>query len=54
MFTSRFTILALLTFLAGVNAGCATCEQTLEVDDAATYQLVSSYWKQDNGWTVCE
>ncbi|KAG1881392.1 hypothetical protein C8R48DRAFT_667266 [Suillus tomentosus] len=53
MFTSRFTIFALLTFLAGVNAGCATCPETLEVDGVATYKLVSSYVKSKNGFTEC-
>lgn len=56
MFTSHFTILALLTFLAGVNAsgGCATCQQTIEVDGVATYELVNYYWKEVNGFTECE
>ncbi|KAG2142929.1 hypothetical protein DEU56DRAFT_792571 [Suillus clintonianus] len=53
MFTSRFTILALLTFLAGANAGCATCQNTLEVNGVATYTLVSYYVKSDNGFTEC-
>ncbi|KAG2097765.1 uncharacterized protein F5147DRAFT_366697 [Suillus discolor] len=41
MFTSRFTILTLLTFLAGANAGCATCNRTLEVG-TTSYRLVNS------------
>ncbi|KAG2138437.1 uncharacterized protein EDB93DRAFT_1253393 [Suillus bovinus] len=53
MFTSRFTILALLAFLAGANVGCATCQETLEVNGVATYELVSSYVKSDNGFTEC-
>ncbi|KAG2745687.1 hypothetical protein P692DRAFT_20836359 [Suillus brevipes Sb2] len=55
MFTSRFTILALLTFLVGVNAsgGCATCQQTIEVDGVATYELVNYTWKDVNGFTDC-
>ncbi|KAG1720106.1 hypothetical protein EDB19DRAFT_1836208 [Suillus lakei] len=53
MFTPRFAILALFTFLAGANAGCATCQETLEVDGVATYELVSDYVKSDNGFTVC-
>ncbi|KAG1888374.1 hypothetical protein F4604DRAFT_1717173 [Suillus subluteus] len=54
MFTARFTILALLTFLAGANAGCATCQQTLEVDGVATYTLVNEYVRSENGYTVCD
>ncbi|KAG1898782.1 uncharacterized protein F5891DRAFT_1028639, partial [Suillus fuscotomentosus] len=54
MFTSRLTIFALLTFLAGVNAGCAACEETLYgVDSATTYKLVSNYEKSENGYTEC-
>ncbi|KAG1802657.1 uncharacterized protein HD556DRAFT_1437719 [Suillus plorans] len=53
MFTSRLTIFALLTFLAGVNAGCATCPETLDVDGVATYELVSNYVKSENGFTEC-
>ncbi|KAG2124383.1 hypothetical protein DEU56DRAFT_827562 [Suillus clintonianus] len=53
MFTSRFVVLALLTFLAGANAGCATCEETLEVDGVAAYKLVSSSVDSKNGFTVC-
>ncbi|KAG1808469.1 hypothetical protein EV424DRAFT_1425200 [Suillus variegatus] len=53
MFTSRLTIFTLLTFLAGVNAGCATCPETLDADGVATYELVSSYVKSENGFTEC-
>ncbi|KAG2035535.1 hypothetical protein BDR03DRAFT_1089809 [Suillus americanus] len=55
MFTARFTILALLTFLAGARAHteCATCNETLEVDGVVTYQLVNSYVRSENGYTVC-
>lgn len=53
MFTARFTIFALLAFLAGANAGCATCEETLEVNGDVTYELVSSYMNYDNGYTTC-
>ncbi|KAG1717889.1 hypothetical protein EDB19DRAFT_1805739 [Suillus lakei] len=52
MFTSRFVILALLTFLAGANAGCATCDDTLEVDGVAVYTLVNSTTEY-NGYTLC-
>lgn len=54
MLTARFTIFALLTFLAGANAGCATCDTTLEVNGQVTYKLVDSYMNYDNGYTVCE
>ncbi|KAG1748187.1 CHAT domain-containing protein [Suillus lakei] len=54
MFTSRFAILALLTFLAGANARCATCDETLEVDGAAAYKLVSNTEDSDSGYTVCK
>ncbi|KAG1888375.1 hypothetical protein F4604DRAFT_1717177 [Suillus subluteus] len=54
MFTARVTILALFAFLAGVNAGCATCEETLEIDGVVAYKLVSEYVRSDNGYTVCE
>ncbi|KAG2096753.1 uncharacterized protein F5147DRAFT_817120 [Suillus discolor] len=53
MFTSRFTILALLTLLAGANAGCATCEETLYDDGVAAYVLVDTYVKSENGFTEC-
>ncbi|KAG2059509.1 hypothetical protein BDR06DRAFT_949562 [Suillus hirtellus] len=53
MFTSRITILMLLTFLAGANAGCATCPQSLDVDGVAIYELVTSYVKAENGFTEC-
>ncbi|KAG1787624.1 uncharacterized protein HD556DRAFT_1448639 [Suillus plorans] len=53
MFTSRITILMLLTFLAGANAGCATCPQSLDVDGIAIYELVTSYVKTENGFTEC-
>ncbi|KAG2124378.1 hypothetical protein DEU56DRAFT_917066 [Suillus clintonianus] len=52
MFTSHFTILALLAFLAGANAGCAICDATLEVDGAAVYTLVNSTVEHD-GYTLC-
>ncbi|KAG1768786.1 hypothetical protein EDD22DRAFT_870645 [Suillus occidentalis] len=54
MLTARFTIFALFTFLASANAGCATCDTTLEVNGQVTYELVDSYMKYDNGYTVCE
>ncbi|KIK33213.1 hypothetical protein CY34DRAFT_813787 [Suillus luteus UH-Slu-Lm8-n1] len=53
MITARFAIFALLAFLAGANAGCATCEETLEVNGDVTYELVSSYMNYDNGYTTC-
>ncbi|KIK31586.1 hypothetical protein CY34DRAFT_814565 [Suillus luteus UH-Slu-Lm8-n1] len=55
MFTSHFTILALLTFLAGVNAsaGCKTCQQTIKVDGGATYELVGDSSKNINWVTEC-
>ncbi|KAG1830422.1 hypothetical protein EV424DRAFT_292250 [Suillus variegatus] len=52
MFTSCLTILALLTLLAGANAGCATCQETLKVG-SSTYELVSSYVESENGYTEC-
>ncbi|KAG1786123.1 uncharacterized protein HD556DRAFT_1449978 [Suillus plorans] len=52
MFTSRFTILALLTLLAGANVGCATCQETLKVG-SSTYELVSSYVESENGYMEC-
>ncbi|KAG1717888.1 hypothetical protein EDB19DRAFT_1838936 [Suillus lakei] len=51
-FTSRFTILALLTFLAGANAECATCNATLEVG-TTSYELVNSTLESANGFTLC-
>ncbi|KAG1781276.1 hypothetical protein EV702DRAFT_1075275 [Suillus placidus] len=54
MFTARFAMLALLAFLTGANAGCATCQETLEVNGVATYELVSSYVRSENGFTVCD
>ncbi|KAG1786137.1 uncharacterized protein HD556DRAFT_1507650 [Suillus plorans] len=53
MFTSRFTILAVLTLLAGANAGCATCQETLYDRGVAAYELVSTYVKSENGFTEC-
>ncbi|KAG1819223.1 uncharacterized protein BJ212DRAFT_1479339 [Suillus subaureus] len=53
MFTARFTVLALLAFLAGANAGCATCPETLEVDGKVAYELVNSYVRSDDGYTDC-
>lgn len=53
MFTSCFTILALLAFLVGANAACATCQETLNVD-GVTYELVTSSWKMNNGNVVCK
>ncbi|KAG2057486.1 hypothetical protein BDR06DRAFT_951659 [Suillus hirtellus] len=40
IFTSCFTILALLTLLAGANAECAVCQEVLYVDGVLTYKLV--------------
>lgn len=54
MLTARFTIFALLTFLAGANAGCATCEKTLEVMGDETYELVNGYMNYENGYTICK
>ncbi|KAG2754288.1 hypothetical protein P692DRAFT_20827801 [Suillus brevipes Sb2] len=54
MFTARFTVFALLTFLAGANAGCATCEDTIEVNGDVTYELVSDSMNYDNGYTLCK
>ncbi|KAG2138448.1 uncharacterized protein EDB93DRAFT_1165704 [Suillus bovinus] len=53
MFTSCFTILALLAFLSGANAQCATCQEALYVDGVATYELLSNYVKSENGFTEC-
>ncbi|KAG2152764.1 hypothetical protein DEU56DRAFT_775929 [Suillus clintonianus] len=53
MLTSHFTILALLTFLTGANAGCAACADTLEVDGVAVYTLVNSTIEYKDGYTLC-
>ncbi|KAG1816223.1 hypothetical protein EV424DRAFT_1540866 [Suillus variegatus] len=47
IFTSRFTILALLTLLAGANAECAACQEVLYVDGVSTYKLVKIYDTED-------
>lgn len=52
MFTSHFAFLALLTFLARANAGCATCAATVEVDGVAVYTLTNSTLEYD-GSTLC-
>ncbi|KAG2142946.1 hypothetical protein DEU56DRAFT_792630 [Suillus clintonianus] len=52
MFTSRFALLALLTFLAGANAECAKCDTTLKVG-TTTYTLVGNTLEHANGWTLC-
>lgn len=52
MFTSRFAFLALLTFLARANAGCATCDDTVEVDGVAIYTLANSTVEY-NGYLLC-
>lgn len=52
MFTSRFAFLALLTFLARANAGCATCDDTVEVDGVAVYTLANSTIEY-NGYLIC-
>lgn len=52
MFTSRFAFLALLTFLARANAGCATCDDTVEVDGVAVYTLTNSTIEY-NGNLLC-
>ncbi|KAG2111319.1 uncharacterized protein F5147DRAFT_687226 [Suillus discolor] len=53
MFTSRLTILALLAFLVGANAACATCQETLSVNGVVTYKLVTSSWNMMNGFVDC-
>ncbi|KAG1786548.1 uncharacterized protein HD556DRAFT_1530991 [Suillus plorans] len=52
IFTSRFTILALLTLLAGANAECAACQEVLYVDGVLTYGLVRIE-NSDNGSKKC-
>ncbi|KAG1830411.1 hypothetical protein EV424DRAFT_292033 [Suillus variegatus] len=51
MFTSRFAILTLLTFLVGANAECATCNRTLEVG-TTSYRLVNSTLQSAKGY-IC-
>ncbi|KAG1860437.1 hypothetical protein C8R48DRAFT_774413 [Suillus tomentosus] len=53
IFTSRFTILALLTLLAGANAECAVCQEVLYVDGVLTYKLVRIYEDSENGFKKC-
>ncbi|KAG2097764.1 uncharacterized protein F5147DRAFT_366650 [Suillus discolor] len=52
MFTSRFAITALFAFLAGANASCSACDNTLEVDGVALYTLANST-VETNGYTLC-
>ncbi|KAG1768600.1 hypothetical protein EV702DRAFT_1203227 [Suillus placidus] len=53
MFAARFAILALLTFLAGANAGCPTCQEIFEVGDEV-YILTNCMRSGDaSGYTVC-
>ncbi|KAG1787625.1 uncharacterized protein HD556DRAFT_1312656 [Suillus plorans] len=53
MFTSRFNaIIALFAFLAGANASCSACDNTLEVDGVAVYTLANST-AETNGYTLC-
>ncbi|KAG2138445.1 uncharacterized protein EDB93DRAFT_725170 [Suillus bovinus] len=52
MVAPRFTgILALLTFLAGANAECATCNHTLEVG-TTSYRLVNTTLESASGY-IC-
>ncbi|KAG2138441.1 uncharacterized protein EDB93DRAFT_1106399 [Suillus bovinus] len=55
MFTSRFAILTLLTFLAGVNANgtCAMCDDTVDFEGVALYTLANST-VETNGYTLCK
>ncbi|KAG1860426.1 hypothetical protein C8R48DRAFT_245303 [Suillus tomentosus] len=53
IFTSRFTILALLILLAGVNAECAVCQEGLYVDGVLTYKLVEESDETYNGFKKC-
>ncbi|KAG2348387.1 hypothetical protein BDR05DRAFT_956986 [Suillus weaverae] len=53
MFAVRFAILALLTFLAGANAGCdsPTCQEIFEVGDAV--YILLKCMRSGDGFTVC-
>ncbi|KAG2059507.1 hypothetical protein BDR06DRAFT_1017876 [Suillus hirtellus] len=51
MFTSHFAIIALFAFLAGANASCVACHNTIE-SDGVVYTLYNST-VESNGYTLC-
>ncbi|KAG2076402.1 hypothetical protein BDR04DRAFT_1090432 [Suillus decipiens] len=54
MFSTHLTVLALLTFLAGANAGCTPCAATLTRIDGMTYKLAHSSVGIENSYVECD
>ncbi|KAG2366460.1 hypothetical protein BDR07DRAFT_1606859 [Suillus spraguei] len=53
MFTAHLTVLALLTFLAGANAGCSPCAATWTRIDGMTYKLAYSSVEVGDSYVEC-